>query len=78
MEQEKMQAVALVRYSAITPLITGLQDDYSSRDAFLNGDTRIVMEHTGRYYEPIAQWLSDAGLFVSAVNPKLIKDFGNN
>ena len=36
------------------------------------------MEHTGRYYEPMAQWLSDAGLFVSAVNPKLIKDFGNN
>lgn len=44
----------------------------------LNGDTRIVMKHTGRYYEPMAQWLSDAGLFVSAVNPKLIKDFGNN
>lgn len=34
MEQEKMQAVALMRYSAIAPLITGLQEDYSSRDAF--------------------------------------------
>ncbi len=44
----------------------------------LDGDTRIVMEHTGRYYELMAQWLSEAGLFVSAVNPKLIKDFGNN
>ncbi|SET91143.1 IS110 family transposase [Lacrimispora sphenoides] len=44
----------------------------------LDGDTRIVMEHTGRYYEPMAHWLSGAGLFVSAVNPKLIKDFGNN
>ena len=34
MEQEKMQAVALMRYSAIAPLVTGLTDDYSSRDAF--------------------------------------------
>ncbi len=44
----------------------------------LEGETRVVMEHTGRYYEPIAQFLHDAGFFVSAVNPKLIKDYGNN
>lgn len=44
----------------------------------LEGDTRVVMEHTGRYYEPIAQLLTVAGFHVSAVNPKLIKDFGNN
>ena len=44
----------------------------------LDGDTRIVMEHTGRYYEPMARQLSKAGFFVSAVNPKLIKDYGNN
>ena len=44
----------------------------------LDGDTRIVMEYTGRYHEPMARWLSDAGLFVSAVNPKLIKDFDND
>ena len=36
------------------------------------------MEHTGRYYEPVATWLSDAGLFVSAVNPILIRDFGDD
>ena len=49
--------------------------------AYLNtlpGDTRIVMEHTGRYYEPMAQWLSDAGFFVCAVNPWLIRHFSNN
>ena len=40
----------------------------------LDGETRVVMEHTGRYYEQIAQYLHDAGLYVSAVNPKLIKD----
>ena len=44
----------------------------------IDGETRIVMEHTGRYYEPLAHQLSQAGLFVSAVNPKLIKDFGSN
>jgi transposase len=44
----------------------------------LDGETRIVMEYTGRYHEPVARWLSDAGLFVSAVNPKLIKDFDND
>ena len=44
----------------------------------LDGETKIVMEHTGRYYEPLAKWLSDAGLFVSAVNPKLIKDYDND
>lgn len=44
----------------------------------LSGDTRIVMEHTGRYYEPMAQWLSGAGLYVCAVNPLLIKHFSNN
>ncbi len=44
----------------------------------LDGETRLVMEHTGRYYEPVAQFLHDEGIFVSAVNPKLIKDYGNN
>ena len=44
----------------------------------LDGDTKVCMEHTGRYYEPVATWLSDAGIFVSAVNPKLIKDFDNS
>jgi transposase len=44
----------------------------------VDGESRIVMEHTGRYYEPIAQKLSQSNLFVSAINPKLIKDFGDN
>ena len=42
----------------------------------LEGETRVIMEDTGRYYESIAQYLHDAGLYVSAVNPKLIKDSG--
>ncbi len=43
----------------------------------LDGEAKVCMEHTGRYYEPVASWLSAAGIFVSAVNPWLIKDFGN-
>lgn len=34
----------------------------------LNGQTRIVMECTGRYYEPVAANSSQAGFFVAAVN----------
>ena len=41
----------------------------------LNGETRIVMECTGRYYEPLARELSQAGFFVSAVNPQIIRNF---
>ena len=41
----------------------------------LDGETRIVMECTGRYYEPVARELSQAGFFVSAVNPQIIHDF---
>lgn len=44
----------------------------------LDGETRVILEHTGRYYEPVARKLDEAGIFVSAVNPKLIKDYGNN
>lgn len=41
----------------------------------LNGETRIVMECTGHYYEPVARQLSQAGFFVSAVNPQIIRSF---
>lgn len=44
----------------------------------IEGESRIVMEHTGRYYEILAHQLSNANLFVSAINPKLIKDFDND
>ena len=44
----------------------------------LDGGVRIVMEHTGAYYLPVATVLLEAGLFVSVVHAKLIHDFGNN
>lgn len=44
----------------------------------IDGETRVVMEHTGRYYEPVAQMLHEHGMFVSAVNPLLIREYGGN
>ena len=43
----------------------------------LDGETKVCMECTGRYYEPVASMLSNAGLFVSAVNPLLINMYGD-
>jgi len=39
----------------------------------LDGETKVVMEATGHYHEPILKAFLDAGIFVSAVNPSLIK-----
>lgn len=44
----------------------------------LPGETRIVMEYTGSYWQPIAKVLHDAGFFVSAVNALLIYKYGSN
>lgn len=44
----------------------------------LNGETRVILEYTGKYYQPIARFLSDSGLFISVVHAKLIHDYGNN
>lgn len=52
--------------------------DLAKRIRQYEGETRIVMEHTGRYYESVAKVLHEQGLFVSAVNPLLIKQYGAN
>ena len=44
----------------------------------LPGETKVVMEYTGAYYEPIANALHNEGIFVSVVNPLLIDDYGTN
>lgn len=44
----------------------------------LEGETRVILEYTGKYYQPIARYLHEAGLYVSAVHAKLIHDYGNN
>lgn len=32
--------------------------------------TRLVRKHTGRYYEPVAEWLSAAGILLSRMDTK--------
>ncbi len=44
----------------------------------LHGETKVVMEATGNYYETIARYLHEQNIFVSVVNPVLISDFGGN
>lgn len=61
MNQEKKQAIALMRYSAIAPLITGLSDDYESLTAFFNNASVKGVIHpdgTIKHYAPgtIEKW----------------------
>ena len=41
-------------------------------------ETKVVMEATGVYGEPIARYLHEHDIFVSVVNPVLIKNFNQN
>ena len=42
----------------------------------LGEDTRVIMEATGRYHEPIAAALHEYGIYVCVLNPLLIKQSG--
>ena len=55
--------------------------DLNNLTAFIKslpGETKVVMECTGTYYEPVANALHNAGIFVSAVKPLLIDDYDTN
>jgi len=41
----------------------------------LGENTRVLMEATGRYHEPVAQELHDHGIFVSVLNPLAIHGY---
>ena len=41
----------------------------------LEGESRVVLEATGKYSEPVIKKLCEAGIFVSVVNAKLIHDY---
>ena len=56
--------------AGLSSLVKALRD--------VGGDIRIVMEHTGMYWRPIALALKEAGFFVSIVNAMLIHDFSDN
>ena len=42
----------------------------------LGEDTRVVMETTGRYHEPVAAALHEYGIYVCVLNPLYIKQSG--
>ena len=55
MDQEKRQSIALMRYSVIAPLITGLSDEYGSLEAFYRNASAKGVTHpdgTLKHYSP--------------------------
>jgi len=61
MDQERRNAIALMRYSVIAPLITGLSDHYDSLTAFFNAASLNGVPHpdgTLKHYAPgtIEKW----------------------
>lgn len=61
MKQERKQAIALMRYSAIAPLITGLSEEYPSLTAFFNAASFKGIIHPDgslKHYAPgtIEKW----------------------
>lgn len=44
----------------------------------LDGEVRVVIEHTGNYYKSIDNVLHKSSLWVSAVNPLLLRNYGDN
>jgi transposase len=44
----------------------------------LDGESRVVMEHTGKYSDPVVAALCKAGIFVCVVNAKLVHDYGGD
>ena len=45
MDQERRKDIALMRYSVIAPLITGLSDDYDSLEAFFSSASAKGVMH---------------------------------
>ena len=79
---KRKSTVAILRPGGKTVVkpfdVSHLSSDFQSLTKLiseLDGETRIVMECTGNYYEPVARELSQAGFFVSAVNPQIIRNF---
>jgi len=44
----------------------------------LPGETRVLMEYTGHYYEPVARYLHEEGIYVSVINAILSHDYNKN
>ena len=43
-----------------------------------DGETRVVMEYTSKYYRPVAVFLHTQGIYVSVLNALLVHNYGND
>lgn len=60
------------------PFVKHTSKDLNDFILSLEGESRVVLEHTGKYSAPIAESLCKAEIFVSVVNAKLIYNYGND
>lgn len=82
----KVKSMVAVRRPGGEIVLTPFQVDHTVEDIqaliktlkSIGGDIRVVMEHTGMYWRPIACALKKAGFFVSVVNAMLIHGFSDN
>jgi transposase len=44
----------------------------------LEGESKVVLENTGKYSDPVIKVLNESGIFVCPVNAKLIHDYGGD
>lgn len=44
----------------------------------LRGESKVIMEYTGSYYQPIANYLYQKGILVSVVNAILVHDYSHS
>jgi len=51
-------------------------EELSTKILSYGENTRVIMEATGRYHEPVAKILHEAGIFVCVLNPVVIKQSG--
>jgi transposase len=68
----------IVRIPFDVPHTTKELDKLATLILSLDGETRVVMENTGHYHEPIAHALRNAGIFVSVPNAKILRNYGGD
>lgn len=79
-DKSMMPALQPMGYVVLKPkeyLHTGTGLEHLALDILALGeDTRVLMEATGRYHEPVAAALRKYGVWVSVINPLFIKQSG--
>ena len=76
--------VAILRpFGEVVHLPFDVAHDYGSLERLadqiicLDGESRVLMEATGRYHEPVAAVLHERGIYVSVLNPLAIHGYNS-